>query len=102
MTARAAPAAQSIPTGSFPSPRSWAERTRRRRARAARDAGSGWHEGWGRERRRPETGGRESWARAASGALALAGERNARVMSKPQRHRDLAARARLRREALMD
>src|SRR3984893_16531821 len=97
MTAGAAPAAQSIPTGSFPSPRSWAERTRRRRARAARDAGSGWREDWGREGR-----GRESGGRAASGDLALTGERNARVMSKPQRHGDLAVRAGLGREALMD
>src|ERR1700730_13978557 len=106
MTARAAPAAQSIPTGSFPSPRSWAERTRRRRARAARDAGSGWREDWGREGRGREGGGGggggESGGGAASGALALTGERNARVMSKPQRHGDLAVRAGLGREALMD
>src|SRR5215470_1635381 len=86
MRARAARAEQSPPIEFFPSPRFWVERTRRRRARGALVARSGWRAAGG-------------WA--ASGDLASTGERKARVVGEPQGYCDLAFRAWLRREALM-
>src|SRR5215468_4655438 len=86
MRARAARAEQSPPIEFFPSPRFWVERTRRRRARGAPVARSGW---------------RAVGGSAASGDLALAGERKPRIVCEPEGYCDLALGARLRREALM-